>query len=124
MKYLDEYRDEGLARKIVEEIRRIITKPWVLMEVCGGQTHSIVKYGLDRLLPNEIELVHAKAGPIRGVDVGGERVELDPSQGGVGDEGRPRPSRRRRPVYDRQRSRIVIRVADLCVEGDLPKPVF
>src|SRR4249919_4236740 len=64
MKYLDEYRDEALARKIVEEIRRIITKPWVLMEVCGGQTHSIVKYGLDRLLPNEIELVHGPGCPV------------------------------------------------------------
>ena len=64
MKYLDEYRDEAVARKIVEEIRRIITKPWVLMEVCGGQTHSIVKYGLDRLLPNEIELVHGPGCPV------------------------------------------------------------
>ena len=50
MKYLDEYRDEALAKKIVDEIRRIVTKPWVLMEVCGGQTHSIVKYGIDRLV--------------------------------------------------------------------------
>ena len=44
MKFLDEYRDETLAKKILEEIRRLVTKPWVLMEVCGGQTHSIVKY--------------------------------------------------------------------------------
>ena len=58
MKYLDEYRDEGLAQGIVAEIKRLVTKPWVLMEVCGGQTHSIVKYGIDRLLPEEIELVH------------------------------------------------------------------
>src|SRR6476659_6520404 len=64
MKYLDEYRDEALARKIVGEIRRIITEPWVLMEVCGGQTHSTVKYGLDRLLPNEIELVHGPGCPV------------------------------------------------------------
>ncbi len=64
MKYLDEYRDEALAQKIVEEIRRIVTKPWVLMEVCGGQTHSIVKYGIDRLLPNEIELVHGPGCPV------------------------------------------------------------
>ena len=64
MKYLDEYRDEALAGKIVDEIRRTVTKPWVLMEVCGGQTHSIVKYGLDRLLPNEIELVHGPGCPV------------------------------------------------------------
>ena len=49
MKYIDEYRDEALAKKIVDEIRRTLTKPWVLMEVCGGQTHTLVKYGIDRL---------------------------------------------------------------------------
>ena len=49
MKYLDEYRDGGVARKIVEEIRRVQTNPWVIMEVCGGQTHSIVKNGIDYL---------------------------------------------------------------------------
>src|SRR5689334_2305755 len=64
MKYLDEYRDEALARKVVEEIHRTVTKPWVLMEVCGGQTHSIVKYGIDRLLPNEVELVHGPGCPV------------------------------------------------------------
>ena len=58
MKYLDEYRSETLAQKIVGEIRRTVTRPWVLMEVCGGQTHTIVKYGIDHLLPTEIELVH------------------------------------------------------------------
>jgi hydrogenase expression/formation protein HypD len=56
MKYLDEYRDGRLAGKIVEEIHRIQTKPWVIMEVCGGQTHSIVKHGIDYLLPRDIEL--------------------------------------------------------------------
>ena len=50
MKYLDEYRDGGVAAKIVQEMRRIQTRPWVLMEVCGGQTHSIVKNGIDHLL--------------------------------------------------------------------------
>ena len=64
MKYLDEYRSEALARKIVDEIKRIVTRPWVLMEVCGGQTHSIVKYGIDRLLPDEIELVHGPGCPV------------------------------------------------------------
>ena len=47
-----------------EEIRRIVTRPWVLMEVCGGQTHSIVKYGIDRLLPEEVELVHGPGCPV------------------------------------------------------------
>jgi hydrogenase expression/formation protein HypD len=64
MKYLDEYRDRHLARKIVGEIERLVTRPWVLMEVCGGQTHSIVKYGLDCLLPEQIELVHGPGCPV------------------------------------------------------------
>ncbi len=64
MKYLDEYRSEALAQKLVNEIRRILTRPWVLMEVCGGQTHTIVKYGLDNLLPPEVELVHGPGCPV------------------------------------------------------------
>jgi len=64
MKYLDEYRNEEIARKLIEEIRRIQTCPWVLMEVCGGQTHTIVKYGIDRLLPEAIELVHGPGCPV------------------------------------------------------------
>lgn len=64
MKFLDEYRDEKLARSIVDEIKRITTRPWVLMEVCGGQTYSIVKYGIDRLLPGKIELVHGPGCPV------------------------------------------------------------
>jgi hydrogenase expression/formation protein HypD len=64
MKYLDEYRSEELAQKVVGEIRRIVTKPWVLMEVCGGQTHTIVKYGIDRLIPPEVELVHGPGCPV------------------------------------------------------------
>ncbi|MEO6802855.1 MAG: hydrogenase formation protein HypD [Granulicella sp.] len=64
MKYLDEYRDGPIAAKIVGEIRRIQTRPWVLMEVCGGQTHSIVKHGIDHLLPDGIELVHGPGCPV------------------------------------------------------------
>ena len=64
MKYLDEYRSEELAKKIVAEIQRTVTQPWVLMEVCGGQTHSIVKYGIDRLLPGQVELVHGPGCPV------------------------------------------------------------
>jgi hydrogenase expression/formation protein HypD len=64
MKYIDEYRNEALAQKIVSEIGRVVTKPWVLMEVCGGQTHTIVKYGIDHLLPSEVELVHGPGCPV------------------------------------------------------------
>jgi hydrogenase expression/formation protein HypD len=51
MKYLDEYRDAGQAREYAEAIARVTTRPWTLMEVCGGQTHAIVKFGIDELLP-------------------------------------------------------------------------
>src|ERR1051325_8842740 len=64
MKFLDEYRDQRLAEKLVHEIQRTITSRRGLMEVCGGQTHSIVKYGLDLLLPEEIELVHGPGCPV------------------------------------------------------------
>ena len=64
MKYLDEYRDGEVAKKIVADIHRITTKPWVLMEVCGGQTHSIVKHGIDHLLPESIDLVHGPGCPV------------------------------------------------------------
>lgn len=64
MKYLDEYRDGRVAAGVLAEIRRVVTRPWTLMEVCGGQTHSIVKHGVDRLLPAEIELVHGPGCPV------------------------------------------------------------
>jgi len=64
MKYVDEYRDHAVAQKLIAEIKRTVTRPWVLMEVCGGQTHSIVKYGLDCLLPKEVELVHGPGCPV------------------------------------------------------------
>ena len=58
MKYVDEYRDPQLARRLLERIHQAVSRPWTIMEVCGGQTHTIVKYGIDHLLPSEIELVH------------------------------------------------------------------
>jgi hydrogenase expression/formation protein HypD len=64
MKYASEYRNEDLVRAALDEIRRLITKPWVIMEICGGQTHSIVRSGLDQLLPQEIELVHGPGCPV------------------------------------------------------------
>jgi hydrogenase expression/formation protein HypD len=64
MKYLDEYRDEDVAHGLADAIARAATRPWVLMEVCGGQTHAIVRYGIDRMLPGNIELVHGPGCPV------------------------------------------------------------
>jgi len=64
MKYIDEYRDADLTRKLLADIKRTITRNWTLMEVCGGQTHSIIKSGLDQMLPPEIELVHGPGCPV------------------------------------------------------------
>jgi hydrogenase expression/formation protein HypD len=64
VKYLDEYRDGAIAAKLVERIRKMQTRPWVIMEVCGGQTHSIVKNGIDHLLPAGVELVHGPGCPV------------------------------------------------------------
>src|SRR5207248_11737170 len=64
MKYLDEYRDAAAARRLVAAIASTARRPWVLMEVCGGQTHSIVKYGIDEILPPHLELVHGPGCPV------------------------------------------------------------
>jgi hydrogenase expression/formation protein HypD len=64
MKYLDEYRDAELVQKGLAEIRRTVTRPWNLMEICGGQTHSIMRHGLDELLPPEVELIHGPGCPV------------------------------------------------------------
>jgi len=64
MKFLDEYRDADLARKLAAEIHRVAKKPWVIMEVCGGQTHAIVKFGIDELLPKNITLIHGPGCPV------------------------------------------------------------
>ena len=64
MKYLDEYRDHRIARTLASEITQRTTKPWVLMEICGGQTHTIMRYGLDELLPRSIEIVHGPGCPV------------------------------------------------------------
>jgi hydrogenase expression/formation protein HypD len=64
MKFVDEYRDQALAQHYVEAIAATTTRPWTLMEICGGQTHAIVKYGLDRLLPSEITLIHGPGCPV------------------------------------------------------------
>ncbi len=64
MKYLDEYRDGAITRRLLDEIGRAITRPWKVMEICGGQTHSIMKSGLDQLLPPQLALVHGPGCPV------------------------------------------------------------
>jgi hydrogenase expression/formation protein HypD len=64
MKYIDEFRDPKIAKQILEKIKNTVTQKWVIMEICGGQTHSIIRNGIDRLLPKEIELVHGPGCPV------------------------------------------------------------
>lgn len=64
MKYVDEYRDPAIAHAIAGRIARKVTRPWVLMEVCGGQTHTLMRYGIDELLPKQVELVHGPGCPV------------------------------------------------------------
>ena len=64
MKFMSEYRDAKAAAEYAKAIRRMTTRPWTIMEICGGQTHTIVKYGIDELLPKEIELVHGPGCPV------------------------------------------------------------
>jgi hydrogenase expression/formation protein HypD len=64
MKYLSEYRDAAIARPLIERIKRTATRPWTLMEVCGGQTHTIVRQGLDELLDGAIEMIHGPGCPV------------------------------------------------------------
>jgi hydrogenase expression/formation protein HypD len=64
VKYIDEFNDPDLARRLLDEIRATVTRPWALMEVCGGQTHSIIRHGIDQLLPDEVELIHGPGCPV------------------------------------------------------------
>ena len=64
MKYIDEFQDPELARRLLDDIHATVTRPWALMEVCGGQTHSIIRHGIDQLLPKEIELIHGPGCPV------------------------------------------------------------
>lgn len=64
MKYLDEFRDPALARALVARLRRTVTRPWTVMEICGGQTHSILRHGIDQVLPPGLELVHGPGCPV------------------------------------------------------------
>ncbi|MEU3047870.1 hydrogenase formation protein HypD [Streptomyces sp. NPDC006984] len=64
MKYIDEFQDPALARRLLDDIRASVTRPWALMEVCGGQTHTIIRHGIDQLLPPEVELIHGPGCPV------------------------------------------------------------
>ncbi|MCX8092512.1 MAG: hydrogenase formation protein HypD, partial [Verrucomicrobiae bacterium] len=64
MRYIDEYRDAKAAQRYARAIARITTRPWTIMEVCGGQTHAIIKFGVDELLPDKITLVHGPGCPV------------------------------------------------------------
>jgi hydrogenase expression/formation protein HypD len=64
VKFLDEYRDGELAQQLAREIHRVTTRSWNIMEVCGGQTHAIVKFGIDELLPKHITLIHGPGCPV------------------------------------------------------------
>jgi len=64
VKHLAEYRDADTARRLAAEIGRVVSRPWAIMEVCGGQTHSIIRTGIDQLLPAEVELIHGPGCPV------------------------------------------------------------
>jgi len=64
MRYVDEYRNERISRALLDEIAGMVTRPWTLMEVCGGQTHTLIRQGIDQLLPPQIELVHGPGCPV------------------------------------------------------------
>lgn len=64
MKFVSEYRDANLVRGVIDEISRTATHPWTIMEICGGQTHAIIRHGIDQLLPPVIEFVHGPGCPV------------------------------------------------------------
>jgi hydrogenase expression/formation protein HypD len=64
VKYLDEYRDARIARALVADLAKRVTRSWVLMEICGGQTHTLMRYGIDEMIPRQIELVHGPGCPV------------------------------------------------------------
>lgn len=64
MKYIDEFQDPQLAQRLLDDIHATVTRPWSLMEVCGGQTHTIIRHGIDQLLPDQVELIHGPGCPV------------------------------------------------------------
>ncbi|MFO0945884.1 MAG: hydrogenase formation protein HypD [Planctomycetota bacterium] len=74
MKYVDEYRRPGQASRLIERIRGAVTRPWTIMEVCGGQTHSLLRHGIDQALPGSLRLVHGPGCPVCVTPV--EKIDL------------------------------------------------
>jgi hydrogenase expression/formation protein HypD len=64
MKYIDEFNDPELAKRLLEDIHATVTQPWAIMEVCGGQTHSIIRHGIDQLIPDLVEMIHGPGCPV------------------------------------------------------------
>jgi hydrogenase expression/formation protein HypD len=64
MKYIDEFNDPELAKRLLDDIHATVTRPWAIMEVCGGQTHSIIRHGIDQLIPDEVEMIHGPGCPV------------------------------------------------------------
>ncbi|HQX49542.1 MAG TPA: hydrogenase formation protein HypD, partial [Planctomycetaceae bacterium] len=64
MRFVDEFRDPAIALRLVEQIKAASTKRWVLMEVCGGQTHSLLRHGIDQELQDAVELIHGPGCPV------------------------------------------------------------
>jgi hydrogenase expression/formation protein HypD len=64
MRFVDEYRNEADAQQFAQAIERLVTRPWTIMEVCGGQTHTLIKFGIDRMLPEQVTLVHGPGCPV------------------------------------------------------------
>jgi hydrogenase expression/formation protein HypD len=70
MKYIDEYRQGDIAKKLAQQIAELTTQPLKLMEVCGGHTHAIFKYGIEDLLPPNIEMIHGPGCPVCVIPLG------------------------------------------------------
>ncbi len=64
MKFVDEYRNEADAQKFVQAIHRLVTRPWAIMEICGGQTHTLIKSGIDQMLPEQVTMIHGPGCPV------------------------------------------------------------
>ena len=64
MKFVDEFRNRDIVRAYTQAIGKIVTRSWTIMEVCGGQTHAIMKFGIDELLPGKVELLHGPGCPV------------------------------------------------------------
>jgi hydrogenase expression/formation protein HypD len=64
MKYIDEFNDPELAQRLLDDIHATVTRPWAIMEVCGGQTHSIIRHGIDQLIPDQVEMIHGPGCPV------------------------------------------------------------